>query len=246
MKASEKVSVTMTYYSLIKSFGGEIADKDGRAVWANPQAVAAISFVRDLFVNKYAPAVALAPGFDDEEPFKRGDAAAIIAGSWSYVFLNPLTAPDGNKFDKKSGSLASAYDAGKAGFAPPLAKSGSKPYSVVLSTAWAIPKGAANVEAAKAFINFQMTSARIAKFALAYGGLPSLTSSLEDKGFQTPYWKAVAQYLKDYAVPAPTLVQYDKGLILLGDTINRLMTDPSKDILTELKAAQDEYNASLQ
>lgn len=245
MKASEKFSVETTYFGLIKSFGGEIADKDGKAAWANDGAVKAISFVRDLFVNKNAPEVALAPGFDDEEPYKRGDAAGFLAGSWSYVYLNPLTAPDGTVFDKGAESVEAAFDAGKMGFAEPLAAPGGKPVAFAVSTGWAIPKGAVNVDAAKAFIDAQMTTKSNRDFAVAYGALPSLTSALADDAFQTPYWKAVAQIQKDYALPAPSLSDYDKGLTLLGDTINKLITNPSLDIMKELQAAQDEFNAGL-
>jgi multiple sugar transport system substrate-binding protein len=245
MKASEKFSVETTYFGLIKSFGGEIADKDGKAVWANPGAEAALKFVRELFVNKYAPEVALAPGFDDEEPFKRADAAGFLAGSWSYVYLNPLTAPDGTKIDKGAPSVQAAFDAGKMGFAAPLAAPNSKPVAFSVATGWSIPVGSPNVEAAKAFIDFQMTAERDATFAVAYGALPSMTPALADKAFQTPYWQAVEQYQKDYAQPAPNLIDYDRGTTLLADTINKLMTDPSKDIVKELKASQDEYNAGL-
>ncbi len=245
LKASDKISIDMTYFGLIKTFGGEIATSDGKAAWASPEAATAVQFVRDLFVNKYAPDVDLATGFDDEEPFKRGDAVAFMAGSWSYVYLNPLIAPDGTKFDKGAPSVQAAFDAGKLDFAPPLSKEGSKPVSFTTSTGWGIPKGAVNIEQAKAFIDFQMTTARDTKFALAYGALPSLTSSLPGPGFQTPYWLAVAKYLSSYGLPAPSLVEYDKGLTLLSDTLNKLMADPSKDIAAELKASQDEYNAGL-
>ncbi len=245
MKASEKFSIETTYFGLIKSFGGEIADAEGKAIWANPGAEAALRFVREMFVNKYSPEVALAPGFDYEEPFKRGDAAGFFAGSWSYVYLNPLTAPDGSKFDQQAASVAAAGEAGKMGFAPPLAAPNGKPVAFSVATGWAIPRGSPNVEAAKAFIDFQMTAERDARFAVAYGALPSMTSALADKTFQTPYWQAVSQYQKDYALPAPNLIDYDRGTTLLGDTINKLMTDPSKDIMTELKASQDEYNAGL-
>lgn len=245
LKGSEKASIELTYFGLIKTFGGEVAGKDGKAVWASPETVQAVQFVRDLFANKYAPDVDLAPGFDHEVPFKQGQAGAFMAGSWSYVYLSPLVAPDGTKFDKKSNSVSAAYDAGKLDFAPPLAKPGSKPVSIVLATAWAIPKGAVNVDQAKAFIDYQMTAAQNANFALAYGALPTLNAALSDQGFQTPYWKAVETYLKEYAIPAPALTQYDKGATLLTDALNKLMTDPTKDIAAELKASQDEYNAGL-
>jgi multiple sugar transport system substrate-binding protein len=245
MKASEKFSVETTYFGLIKSYGGEIADKDGKAVWASPQTAEALQFARTLFTNKFAPEVDLAPGFDDEEPFKRSDAAGFLAGSWSYVYLNPLTAPDGQKFDQGAGSVQAAFDAKTLGFAPPLAAPKGKPVAFAVGTGWAIPQGSRNVAAVKAFIDFQMTAPRDAAFASAYGALPGLASAFGDKAFQTPYWQAVAQYQKDYALPAPNLTDYDRGTTILGDTINRLMTDPSKDIMKELQAAQDEYNAGL-
>src|ERR1041385_5545815 len=201
LKASEKASIEFSFFGLIKTFGGDVADNDGKAIWASPETVQAAQFVRDLFANKYAPDVDLAPGFDDEEPFKRGDAGAFMAGSWSYVFLSPLISPDGTKFDKKSDSVQAAYDAGKLNFAPPLAKDGSKPVSIVRATAWAIPKGAFNVDQAKAFIDYEMTAAENANFAVKYGALPTITSALGDQAFQTPYWQAVASYLKDYPVP---------------------------------------------
>ncbi len=245
MKASEKFSIELTFYGPIKSAGGDIAGPDGKAAWATPQTATAVRAIRDLFVNKYAPEIDLAPGFGDEEPFKRADAGALMAGSWSYVYLSPLTSPDGVKFDEGAGSLAAAYDAGKVDFAPPLAMPDGKPVSTALATGWAIPRGAANVDGAKAFIDFQMTTARDAKYALAYGALPALNSSAANPGFQTPYWEAVAQYLKDYGIPAPALIEYDKGTTLLADTLTKLITDPSKNIAAELKTSQDEYNASI-
>lgn len=244
-KGSEKFSVETTYFGLVLSYKGQFADsKTGKAAWANPQTETAIKFVRDLFVNKYAPEVALAPGFDDEEPFKNSDAAAFMAGSWSYVYLNPLVAPDGTKFDKGADSVSAAFAAGKLDFAAPLAAPDGKPVAFSVVTGLAIPKNAVNVDAAKAFIDFQMTSERNAAFATAYGALPSMVPALYNPAFQTPYWQAVAKYQKEYAQTSPAFIEYDKAVTLLGDTINKLMSDPSKDIHKELQAAQDEYNAT--
>lgn len=245
LKASESFSVEVSYFSLIKTFGGEIADKDGKAAWSNPGAVAAVQFLRTLFTSKYAPEVDLAPGFDDEEAFKRSDAGAFMAGSWSYVYLAPLTAPDGTKFDKDAGSVEAAFDAGKLGFAPPLSAPNSKPVSFAQMTGWAIPQGAVNVDAAKAFIDFEMTTERNVTYAIAYGALPTMESALKADAFQTPYWQAVIKYQSDFAQPAAGLIEYDKGITALSDTINKLLTDPSKDIAQALKSSQDEYNASV-
>ncbi len=253
-KATEPGSIERFYYGLITSLGAELADDEGRATWTNPEAIAAVSFIRDLFTNEYAPEVALAPGFDYETPFKDGEAGSMIAGSFSYVYLTPLTAPDGTSFagdipetgfDPQALAVGAAGEAGQMGFAPPIAGPDGEPASLVLSSAWAIPVGAQNVEAAQAFIDFQMQTASNIAFAVAYGALPSLASAQADAAFESDYWQAVSGYLADYGVAAPVLADYDLGLTLLSDAITRAITDPNSDIEAELQSAQDEYNASI-
>lgn len=254
-KAAEYDSIERVYYNLIHSFGGRLADDDGRAVWASEETAAAMQFIRDLFANEYVPEVALAPGFDFEEPFKDGSALSFMAGSFSYVYLTPLEAPDGTLFeedipetgfDRNAVAVGAAYEDGLLGFAPPLTAPGGEPASLILASAWAIPVGSQNVEGAQAFIDRQMTTDRNIDFAVAYGALPSLISGIEDEAFDSPYWNAVAEYQAQYAVAAPALADYDLGLTLLSDAIVRIITDPGLDIMTELQAAQDEYNASIE
>ncbi|PJF32263.1 MAG: sugar ABC transporter substrate-binding protein [Candidatus Thermofonsia Clade 1 bacterium] len=252
-KLAEKVAVERFYYNLIVSYGGQIADEEGRATWANDATVKVVEFVRALFANGYAAQESLAPGFDNEQPFMRGEAGAFVAGSYSYVYLTPLTAPDGTKFegeitgtfDPEALSVGAALKAGKLGIAPQFAAPGSKPASLIVASAWAIPMGARNVEAAKAFIDFQMTTSENVAYSAAYGALPALVSAAQAEEFQTPYWVEVAKIQKEFAVPAPTFADYDKGITLLADAIVRLITNPSLDIMATLQAAQDEYNAGL-
>jgi len=253
-KLAEKTSVERFYYNLIVSYGGRIADEEGRAVWANEATMKTVEFVRALFANGYAAQESLAPGFDNEQPFMRGEAGAFVAGSYSYVYLTPLTAPDGTKFegeitgtfDPEALSVGAALKAGKLAIAPQFAAPGSKPASLIVASAWAIPVGAQNVEAAKAFIDFQMTTPENVAYSAAYGALPALNSAAAADEFQTPYWVEVAKIQKEFAVPAPTFLDYDKGITLLADAIVKLITDPSLDIMATLQAAQDEYNAGLE
>lgn len=245
-KGSEGISLQVTWYPLITSAGGQIADPaTGKATWANDKVAKVVEWGRTIFSEKLAPEVALAPGFDDETPFMNGDAAGFLAGSWSYVYLNPLVAPDGTKFDFKDASVAKAAEAGKLGFAPPLAWEGGKPALMVTGTAYAIPVGAKNAKLAQAWIDFQLGAGENAKFASAYGGIPTLNEALKDAAFQTPYWKAIATNLTTYANNAPALTDYDKGIAALTDTINKLLVDPSLDIMKELQTSQDNYNAGL-
>ncbi len=246
LKGSEGISLQMTWFPLIISAGGTIADPaTGKATWANDKTVEVVKWARELFGNQYAPTVDLNTGFDDETPFMQGDAGAFLAGSWSYVYLNPLTAPDGTKFDNKSESVQKAFDAGKLGFAPPLSWKGNKPVMMITGTAYGIPKGAKNVDGAKAFIDYSLGTDANATYAVAYGALPALKSSLTDKALQTPYWIAIAKNQQQYAANPPALTDYDKGIAALTDTINKLIVQPDLDIMKELQATQDNYNAGL-
>ncbi|MHB8748329.1 MAG: extracellular solute-binding protein, partial [Aggregatilineales bacterium] len=246
LKGSEGISLSQTWFPLIMSAGGTIADpKTGMATWANDKTVAVVQWARDLFTNGYAPQVDLATGFDDETPFTKSDAAAFLAGSWSYVYLNPLQSPDGATFDKGADSVQAAFDGGKMGFAAPLAWQGGKPASMISGTAYAIPAGAKNVEAAKAFIDYSMQTKQNADFAVAYGALPVLLPSLTDARLSVGYWKAVADNQQKYAQVPPALTDYDKGIAALTDAINKAIADPSADIMQTLKAAQDNYNNGL-
>ncbi len=242
-KGSEVASVEGFYFSLIHSFGGVYADTKGKAAWASPETAQAVAFVRALFANRYAPDVALAPGFDNENPMKDGTAAAFGAGSWSYIYLNPLKSPSGAEFPADSSAVNKAFEAGKLGFAPTLAAPGKQPVTLISASGWAIPKGSKHQELAKQFINYLLETKRNADYAVAYGGLPVLNSSYADARFQTPYWKFVKENQDKYGAPIEPLTDYDKALTKLAETINKLVLNTNADILTELKGAQDAYNA---
>lgn len=253
-KMAEKISVERFYFNLITSYGGKLADEAGRAVWANESTVKVVEWAREMITQGYAAKESLAPGFDNEQPFMRGEAGSFVAGSYSYVYLTPITAPDGTEFkdeitgnfDPKALSVGAALEAGKLGVAPQFAAPGGKPVSLVVAAAWGIPMGAVNVDAAKALIDWQMTTTQNVAYAAAYGGLPATISGLQSPEFQTPYWLEVAKIQQEYATPAPAFLDYDKGITLLSDAIVKLITDPSLDIMTTLQAAQDEYNAGLE
>ncbi|MBX3086106.1 MAG: extracellular solute-binding protein [Anaerolineae bacterium] len=253
-KGAENVSVERFYGALILSYGGTLVDADGKAAWANDGAVKAVEWAREVIQKEYAPKVALAPAFDNEEPFKQGEAGGFLAGTFSYVYLTPLVAPTGERFeeappaegfDKNAIAVGAAHDAGKLDFAPMLSAPGGKPVSFIFASAYGIPEGSAHVEEAKAFIDWQMQTAKNVEFAIAYGALPTLKSASADEAFSAPYWQAVLKYQQSSGVAAPAWVNYDQAIGLLSTAIVNCVTDPTKDILAELQAAQDEYNNAL-
>ena len=253
-KAADAVAAERFYIGLLLSYGAQLTDADGNATWANDDAVEAIQFIRDIFAAEYVPDVALAPQFEYEEPFKQGLAASFVAGTFSYVYLSPLTSPGGEEFvveitgqfDRNAISVGQANEAGELAFAPPLAAPDSTPVSIISSEGWAIPFGATNVDAALAFIDYQMNTQRNTEAAIAGGKLPVLTSSLGEDVFTSDYWSTAAEFRANYGSPPPAWLDYGSATRLLSIAIVNVITNPDADIMDELQQAQDEYNLLIE
>lgn len=244
-KAADVFGFDVFYFPLMSSYGVQFADADGLASWASPEAVKAVEAVRALFSGAKMPDTALAAGFDYENNFKDGSAGAFLAGSWSYVFLNPLKTPTGKEYPADSTAVEQALSAGDLQFAPPIHTKDGKPSTLLILNGWAIPKDSKNADGAKAFINWHMTTDRNVAYAKSYGGLPTLKSGLEDATFKTPYWMGVAQILDQYGAPPPAFFDSSAAKQKFADTVVDLIQNPDKDVLSTLRTAQDEYNAEV-
>lgn len=244
-KSADFFGFDVFFFPLLTSYGVKFADENGYASWASPEAVKGVEAIRALYAAKAIPDTALAAGFDYENNFKDGSAGAFLAGSWSYVFLNPLKTPAGVEYPADSTAIEKALEAGDLQFAPPINTREGKPATLLILNGWAIPVDSPNPEGAKAFINWHMTTERNVAYAKSYGGLPTLTSGLDDATFKTPYWTGVADILNEYGVPLPTFFDSSAGKQKFADTVVDLIQNPDKDILASLQAAQDEYNAEV-
>jgi multiple sugar transport system substrate-binding protein len=245
-KSAEVFGFEVLFFPLMASYGATLADENGLASWASPESVAAIEYLRTLHSSGAIPETSLASGFDYENNFKDGTAGAFIAGSWSYVYLNPLTSPGGDEFPADSTAVSAALEAGEIALTDPFHKSDSDPVSFINVNGWAIPADSANSQGAMDFINWHMTTERNAAYASSYGGLPVLNSGLETEAFQTPYWEGVAAILNEYGTPPPAFFDYNAGATKLGNTIVELIQNPDLDIAETLQQAQDEYNAEVE
>jgi multiple sugar transport system substrate-binding protein len=244
-KSAEQFGFEVFMYPLLSSFGVQFADETGMATWASPEAVAGIEWIRSLHAGGHIPDTSLASGFDFENPFKDGSAAAFIAGSWSYVYLNPVVSPTGVEFPADSTSIPSALEAGDLAFAAPIHTAGGDITSFINVNGWAIPLDSPNAEAAMNFINWHMTTERNVAYANAYGGLPALLSGLETETFQTPYWQGVSSILNEYGKPTPPFFDYVAASRRFADTVVTLIQNPDADIMEALMQAQEEYNAEV-
>ncbi len=245
-KGSEGTGTSMFYFQLVETFGGTYTDEKGTSVFASEGTKKAIEYVRTLFANRYAPEVSLGAGFDFETPFKDGNAGAFVAGSWSYVYLNPLTSPDGKVFDNGAQSVEDALRSGAMGIADPIYAPGSRPYSWVSGFGgWGIPIGSKNVGGAKLLMDYLMKPENAADYAVSYGGLPTIMSAMEDKRFaESTYWTEVSESINRTGKQT-VFNKNPRFFQKFNDTVITLIQRPNLDIMTELIKAQNELNAGI-
>ncbi len=93
-----------------------------------PENVAAVEFIRTLVTEGYVPEIAFAGQFQEEQAFKDASAGSFPTGIFGYRYVNPLTAPNGNKYEKgNEEDMLDAIAAGDVYLAPFLAAEGQKP-----------------------------------------------------------------------------------------------------------------------
>jgi ABC-type glycerol-3-phosphate transport system substrate-binding protein len=196
----------------------------------------------------YAPEVVFAGGFQEEEAFKDASAASIPTGLYGYRYMNPLTAPDGTKYETRTEQdMLDAIDAGDIYLAPFFGANGSKPGCGLSIEGLAIATGAQNVEAAYDYINWIMSPEQNAQWvALAGGGFPVLRSSQSDEVFLTTFYQQAAAVAEASACRPwfGTLERPEEARPLIMTAIYKLIKeDPAADIAAELQKVEDEYNA---
>lgn len=234
-------------WTTMSSFGGTLDDGEGNMRVNTPENIAAIEFIRTLVVNGYVPEIAFAGQFQEEEAFKDASAGAFPTGIFGYRYINPLTAPDGTKYEKRNEEdMLDAIAAGDIFLAPFVAPTGHRPGCNIGVSGFGIPVGANNPEAAQDYINWIMTPEQNAAWVLGPGGgFPALVTTRADELFQTPFYiqaAAVAE-ASECRTWYGSLERRGEVQKILMTTIYRLIKeDPTLDIATELAKAEAEYN----
>jgi multiple sugar transport system substrate-binding protein len=234
-------------YQNFVSFGGGYDDGNGKLKLNTPENVAAVAFLRDMVQKGYVPDIAFAGGFQEEEAFKDSSAGAFPTGLFGYRYVNPLTAPSGKKYEKKTEQdMLDAIAAGDVYLAPMPAPEGNKPGCGANITSLFIPTGAKNVEAAHDFINWLLSPEQNPAYVLGPGaGIPVLKSVQATDQFQTPFYKqaeeVVAASRCDFIWP--TVIDNTAAEEAVMNAVYKLIKDdPTADIAAELQKAQDEFN----
>lgn len=242
-------SASRMYNTLFQSFGGGYDDGEGNLYLSSPENVAAIEFLRQTVENGYNPETVWAGGFVEEDSFKDSSAAAIPTGLFGYRYINPLTAPDGTKYDTGSADdMLNAIADGQVILAPMFAPEGQTPGCGNDVQGFSIPVGAENVEAAYDYINWVMSAEQNPAFVLGPGaGFPANAAVLEDPALDLPFYNAAAEALEQsVCTPWYGTIQErrEEAGELIANVIYKLVKeDPTADILTELQAAEEAWLA---
>ena len=237
-------------YQTIGSFGGGYDDGNGKIKLNTPENVAAVAWLREMVQSGYVPEIAFAGGFQEEQAFMDSSAGAIPTGLFGYRYINPLTAPSGKKYEKKTqDDMLDAIAAGDVYLAPMPAGPGKKPGCGTGIAALAIPVGAKNPEGAKEFINWTLSAEQNPAYVVGPGcGLPVLKSISALPQFQAPFYKqavAVAS-ASDCKVIWTSVVNTPAAETAIMNAVYKLIkTDPKADIAAELKKAEEEYNKTV-
>ncbi len=240
---------TRAIWAIISSWGGTYSDDDGNMLLNTPETVAAVDFIREIVAAGYVSEASFAGDFLEEDAFKDASAGAIPTALFGYRYINPLTAPDGTKYDTgTSEDMINAIAAGDIVMRPSFAPEGNTPGCNIDISAVAIPVESKNLEAVHAFINWLMVPDHYAEFAAGPGGgFPGLRSVQEHPTFQTPFYDQ-AKIALNASVCTPwqgTLERPEEAQETIMNAIYKVIKeDPTLDIYTVLTAAQDEYNAN--
>jgi multiple sugar transport system substrate-binding protein len=240
--------LTRFIWTTMASFGGALDDGQGNMVLNTPENIAAIEFIREIVANGYAPEIAFAGGFQEEEAFKDASAGSFPTGLFGYRYVNPLTAPNGTKYEKgNEQDMLDAIAAGDVVLSPFIAVEGQKPGCGIEVQGFAVPVGAQNPEGAYDYINWIMSPEQNAEWVLAPGGgFPALKATQADELFQSPFYQEAAKVIAESAC-RPWYGSLDRPVeaqTLAMATIYKLIKeDPSADIGEALAATEEEYNA---
>jgi multiple sugar transport system substrate-binding protein len=238
------------FFQVLSSFGGGYDDGQGNLQLNRPENIAAIEFMRTIVQNGYSPEAVFVGSFEEEASFKTAEAAAFPTGHYvAYLYLNPLTAPDGTEYATATQQdMEDAVADGAIGIAPFVAPEGLAPGCHNDVFGFVIPNGAKNLEGAKTYINWILDPANGVDWVLsAGGGVPTSTAMREDEAFQTPiFQQGLAAAEASSCRPwYGSLLNIPEAKKIISTTIFDLIKgNPDADIAAALTAADEQYNSN--
>lgn len=237
---------TRYFWMAVSSFGGTFDDGKGNMLLNTPENIKAVEFMREVVQKGYAPEIAFAGKFQEEEPMKTAEAASFPTGVFGYRYINPLKSPAGKVYETKTEKdMLDAIEAGDVKLASFLAAAGKQPSCGLGVGAFIIPKGAKNAEGGKDYINWVMSAEQNAEWVQGPGGgLPALGATRSNPTFQTAFYKQAIEASAGLCKPwYGSLTKLPDAKKTIATVIYKLIKeDPTADIAAELTKAQEEYN----
>ena len=252
-------AATRYFYSVIASFGGRYDDGQGNMKLNTPENIKAIEFMREIVQKGYSSDNVFLGDFKEENDLKGIDpnaprAASFPTGSFGYRYIQPVKAPNGtqygNDFDPTGGPMLEAIAAGDMAISAMFTGGGAaQPGCHIGLSSFVIPAGARNPDGAKAYINWLMDPANGVEWVQKPGGgLPVNQKLMQEKVFDTPFYKQAAAASAGLCKPwYGSLVRLPEAKQIIAATIFDLIkANPTADIAAALQRADDEYNRGNQ
>ena len=239
-------------FQAIASFGGGYDDGNGKLKLNTPENVAAVALLREMVQKGYVPEIAFAGGFQEEQAFMDSSAGAIPTGLFGYRYMNPLTAPSGKKYEKKTqDDMLDAITAGDVYLAPMPAAPGKKPGCGTGVAALAIPVGAKNPDGAKEFINWTLSPGAESGVRRRPGRRPAgaqvgrgLPSSSRPRS-TSRRWRSRRRQRLQGDLALDQSIRPAAETAIMNAVYKLIKTDPKADIAAELQKAEDEFNKTV-
>lgn len=221
-------AVIQGYAPFFYSAGGRLFDDEGKPAFASEENVRVLNWLRDNYQKGYiAEATFTGDWSAAEVPFEEERAAAIRGGSWSFLYLR---------------GLRERYDAGEVVVGPPPSF-GEQGYVFMNSEAFAVPNRARNVDNAIKFISHFMEPEILAPWSNAQFGIPVISAALADPIFDHQFYTDTADNLFSHGTASEQSPYYNECIDALATSLQVLMVNPGRDIMSTLKRLEQDLIA---
>jgi multiple sugar transport system substrate-binding protein len=214
-----------TFLEYLQGFGGRVLAGDGRVVVDSPEAVRALTFMRDLIRDGSSPSDVLT-WHEEESRFAFQNGTAVMMRNWPYAY--------GVMSDARTSRAAGRFGAAAMPAAP-----GGTPTATLGGSELAINAYSEHPDAAYRLIAFLTAPEQMLERA-AVGGYPARPALYDDPRLRTvlPIPAGAARAILDRAAPRPVTPIYSQLSELLQIQLHRALTGQAEPAAALAEAAR--------